>query len=113
MSALTPKADTRRERGHVPLIKADAARAFRLGHQTRNHFQIELAPRLNNRSLALADRCFAFTPASGKADGENYRANCNQEFFHDVTPRSKNHKEVSLFFHLQLVQKGHTVDANF
>jgi hypothetical protein len=76
-------------------------------------FQIESAPRLNNRSLALADRCFAFAPASGKADGENYRANCNQEFFHDVTPRSKNHKEVSLFFHLQLVQKGHTVDANF
>jgi hypothetical protein len=51
--------------------------------QTRTHFQIESAPRLNNRSLALADRCFAFTPASGKADGENYRTNCNQEFFHE------------------------------
>jgi hypothetical protein len=68
---------------------------------------------LNNRSLALADRRFAFTPASGKADGENYRTNCNQEFFHEVTPRSKNHKKVSLFFDLQLVQKGHTAYASF
>jgi hypothetical protein len=76
-------------------------------------FRFDLAPRLNNRSLALADRCFAFTPASGEADGENYRANCNHELFHEVTPRSKNHIEVSLFFHLQLVQKGHTADANF
>ena len=81
--------------------------------QTRTHFQIESAPRLNNWSLALADRCFAFAPAPGKADGENYRANCNQEFSHEVTPRSKNHKKVSLFFDLQLVRKGHTAYANF
>jgi hypothetical protein len=63
---------------------------------------------LHNRSFTLADRCFAFTPAPGEAEGENYGANCNQELFHEVTPNSKYHKKVSLFFDLQLVQKSHT-----
>ena len=37
----------------------------------------------------------------------------NQELFHELTPRSKNHKKVSLFFDLQLVQKGHTATRIF
>jgi hypothetical protein len=63
---------------------------------------------LNNRSFTLANRRFAFTPAPGEPEGENDGANCNQELFHEVTPNSKYHKKVSLFFDLQLLQKSHT-----
>jgi hypothetical protein len=41
---------------------------------------------LNNRGLTFANRCFAFTPAAGQAEGENYGANCNQELLHEVAP---------------------------
>jgi hypothetical protein len=30
------------------------------------------APRLNNRSLTFADRCFAFANATSKTKGENH-----------------------------------------
>jgi len=39
---------------------------------------------LNNWRFALANRSFAFTYATGKAKGENHRANYNQEFSHWV-----------------------------
>jgi hypothetical protein len=33
---------------------------------------VRSAPRLNNRSLALANRSLALAPAAGQAQGENY-----------------------------------------
>jgi hypothetical protein len=81
---------------------------FRNVFDTPQRRAIESAPRLNNRSFTLANRCFSFTPAPAETEGENDGANCNQELFHEVTPNSKYHKKVSLFFDLQLLQKSHT-----
>ena len=39
---------------------------------------------LNNRGLTLTDRSLAFAGATNDAQGQNYRADYNYDFFHDA-----------------------------
>jgi hypothetical protein len=72
---------------------ADTAEAPALQHGSllkRHHLrEIFSAPRLNNRSFALANWRLAFADATRKPKGENYRTHRNQQFSHGESPRTK------------------------
>jgi hypothetical protein len=44
---------------------------------------------LNNRGFALAYWGFAFSDATSKPEGENYRTHREQQFSHRESPRTK------------------------
>ena len=72
-----------------------------------NGFATPSAPRLNNWGLTLANRSFAFTPASGEAKGENNGAHGNQELFHESSPLGNIIKSIVIFRFRASAEKSH------
>jgi hypothetical protein len=62
---------------------------------------------LNNWGFTLANGCLAFAYASGKAKGENYRANHNQELVHKVSSSGNSVEKYRYFWIYTSAEKSH------